>query len=152
MRVTSCGCRPVVGSSNTYVVSVSAEPRWRTIFTRWASPPDNVPAGRSSDRYPRPISTNASSTPLRFSSSGATEGSSSPRTQSRRSVTCIRQASAMLTPPMRAFRAPSARRVPSQSGHVVNVASRSTKARTCGCRASTSLDSIDLRTFGTSPS
>ncbi len=47
MRRMSCGCRPVVGSSKTYVTSVSEEPRWRTILTRWASPPDRVPEGRS---------------------------------------------------------------------------------------------------------
>ncbi len=50
MRWMSWGCRPAVGSSKTYVVSVSEEPRWRIILTRWASPPDSVPAGRSSAR------------------------------------------------------------------------------------------------------
>jgi hypothetical protein len=37
----------MVGSSNTYVTSVSADPRWRIILVRWASPPDRVPDGRS---------------------------------------------------------------------------------------------------------
>ena len=49
-------------------------------------------------------------------------------------------------------RASLVRRVPSQSGQVMNVAARSTKARTCGCRESTSLDSIDLRILVITPS
>ena len=44
------------------------------------------------------------------------------------------------------------RRVPSHSGQVVNVIARSTKARMCGCIASTSLDSIDFWIFGIRPS
>ncbi len=43
-------------------------------------------------------------------------------------------------------------RVPSHSGQVVKVIARSTKARMCGCIASTSLDSIDFWIFGISPS
>jgi len=46
----SCGCRPTVGSSKTYVMSVSDDPRWRIIFVRCASPPDSVPEARSSER------------------------------------------------------------------------------------------------------
>ena len=45
IRWMSCGCRPMVGSSKTYVTSVSEDPRWRIILTRCASPPDRVPAG-----------------------------------------------------------------------------------------------------------
>ncbi len=62
------------------------------------------------------------------------------------------QASAMLIPSIFDDRAPSDSRVPSHSGHVVNVTARSTKARTCGCSASTSLESIDFWIFGISPS
>ena len=43
-------------------------------------------------------------------------------------------------------------RVPSHSGHVVNVMARSTNARMCGCIASTSLDSIDFWILGIRPS
>ena len=43
-------------------------------------------------------------------------------------------------------------RVPSHSGQVVKVIARSTKARTCGCIASTSLESIDFWIFGITPS
>ena len=49
-------------------------------------------------------------------------------------------------------RAASLRRLPSHSGQVVKVMARSTKARTCGCSASTSLDSIDFWIRGISPS
>src|SRR5690349_14564450 len=42
--------------------------------------------------------------------------------------------------------------VPSHSGQVVKVTARSTNARTCGCSASTSLDSIDFWILGISPS
>ncbi len=49
-------------------------------------------------------------------------------------------------------RAPSLSRVPSHSGQTLNVIARSTNARTCGCSASTSLDSIDFRIFGIRPS
>ena len=49
-------------------------------------------------------------------------------------------------------RACSLSRVPLHSGQVKKVTARSTKARTCGCIASTSLDSIDFWIFGISPS
>ena len=58
----------------------------------------------------------------------------------------------MLIPPIFDDRAASLSRVPSHSGQVVNVTARSTKARMCGCIASTSLDSIDFWIFGISPS
>ena len=74
------------------------------------------------------------------------------RTQSARSLTCIAQASAMLFPLIFDDRASLASRVPSHSGHVVNVTARSTKARMCGCSASTSLDRNDFWIFGISPS
>ena len=62
------------------------------------------------------------------------------------------QASAMLTPSIFDERAASLRRVPPQSGHGVKVTARCTKARTWGCRLSTSFDSIDFWIFGMSPS
>ena len=43
-------------------------------------------------------------------------------------------------------------RVPSHSGQVWNVITRSTKRRTCGCSESTSLESIDFWTLGITPS
>jgi hypothetical protein len=49
-------------------------------------------------------------------------------------------------------RASRVSRVPPHSGQVVNVTARSTKRRTCGCSASTSLESIDFWTFGITPS
>ena len=58
----------------------------------------------------------------------------------------------MLIPLIFDDRAASLSRVPPQSGQVVNVTTRSTKARMCGCIASTSLDSIDFWIFGISPS
>ncbi len=57
----------------------------------------------------------------------------------------------MLTPAIFDDRAASASRVPSQSGQVVNTTARSTKARMCGCIASTSLESIDRWIDGISP-
>ncbi len=85
-------------------------------------------------------------------SSGATDGSSRPRTHSARSLICIAQASAMLIPLIFDDRAASLSRVPSHSGQVVKVTARSTKARMCGCSASTSLDRNDFWIFGISPS
>jgi len=85
-------------------------------------------------------------------SSGATDGSSRPRTQSARSLICIEQTSAMFFPLIFDDRASLLSRVPSHSGQVMNVTARSTKARICGCSASTSLDSIDFWIFGISPS
>ncbi len=85
-------------------------------------------------------------------SSGATPASSSPRTHSARSLICMAQASAMLTPPIFDDRAPSLSRVPPHSGHVVKVTARSTKARMCGCIASGSLASIDFWMRGMRPS
>lgn len=58
----------------------------------------------------------------------------------------------MVTPAMRERRAGSASRVPPHAGHAVKVTARSTKARMCGCIASTSLLSIDFWMRGTSPS
>ena len=48
-------------------------------------------------------------------------------------------------------RAASLSREPSQSGQVVNVTTRSTNARMCGCIASTSLDRNDFWICGISP-
>ena len=62
------------------------------------------------------------------------------------------QASAMFNPRIFDERAASLSRVPSHSGQVVNVTARSTKARMCGCIASTSLDRIDFWIFGIRPS
>ena len=121
-------------------------------MTRWDSPPDSVPAGRSSERYPSPISTNESSVCCNDPNSGATDGSSSPRSHSARSVICMAETSAMLCSPIRDERAPSLSRVPSHSGHVVKTTARSTNARMCGCMASTSLDNIDFWIRGISPS
>ena len=58
----------------------------------------------------------------------------------------------MLIPPIFEDRAASLRRVPAHSGQVVKVTARSTKARMCGCIASTSLASIDFWIFGIRPS
>jgi len=85
-------------------------------------------------------------------SSGATDGSSRPRTQSARSLICIEQTPAMFFPLIFDDRAASDSRVPSHSEHVVNVTARSTKPRMCGCSASTSLDRNDFWILGISPS
>ncbi|SLJ82493.1 Uncharacterised protein [Mycobacteroides abscessus subsp. abscessus] len=85
-------------------------------------------------------------------SNGATEGSSSPRTHSARSLICIAQASAMLMPLIFDDRAPSLSRVPSHSGQVRKVIARSTNARMCGCIASRSLDRNDFWMRGMRPS
>ena len=58
----------------------------------------------------------------------------------------------MLIPLIFDDRASALSRVPPQSGQVVKVTARSTKARTCGCSASTSLDSIDFWILGIRPS
>ena len=62
------------------------------------------------------------------------------------------QASAMLIPWILEDLASLLSRVPPHSGQVLKVTARSTKARTCGCSESTSLDSIDLPILGISPS
>ena len=85
-------------------------------------------------------------------SSGPTDGSSRSRTHTARSLICMEHTSAMLCPLIFDDLAASFRRVPSQSGQVVNVTARSTKARMCGCIASTSLESIDFWIFGIRPS
>ncbi len=86
-----------------------------------------------------------------LASNGATDGSLRPRTHSARSVICMAQASAMLTLPIREDRAASLSRVPPHSGQGVNVIERSTKARMCGCSASTSLDRNDFWIDGIRP-
>jgi hypothetical protein len=57
----------------------------------------------------------------------------------------------MLFPLIVDERASGPSRVPAQSGQVVNVTARSTKARMCGCRASTSLDRNDFWICGINP-
>ncbi len=58
----------------------------------------------------------------------------------------------MFFPSIRDERASLVSRVPSHSGQVSKVIARSTKARTWGCIASTSLASIDFWIFGITPS
>ncbi len=58
----------------------------------------------------------------------------------------------MVIPLILEDRASLLRRVPPHSGQVVKVIARCTKARMCGCRESTSLDSIDFWIFGIRPS
>ena len=58
----------------------------------------------------------------------------------------------MLIPLIFDDRASALSRVPSHSGQVVKVTARSTKARTCGCSESTSLESIDFWIRGIRPS
>ena len=84
--------------------------------------------------------------------SGATDGSSRPRTHPARSLICMAHASAMLTPSMDDDRAASLSRVPPQSGQVLKVTARSTNARMCGCSVSTSFDRNDFWIRGTRPS
>ena len=57
----------------------------------------------------------------------------------------------MLIPSIFDDRAPSLSRVPSHSGQAVKVIARSTKARMCGCSASTSLDRNDFWICGIRP-
>ncbi len=64
----------------------------------------------------------------------------------------MRQASAIVILPILTDRAASLSRVPSHSGQVVNVTTRSTNARTGGWSASMSLDSIDFSIRGIRPS
>ena len=58
----------------------------------------------------------------------------------------------MFLPSIFEDRASGLSRVPSHSGQVWKVIARSTKRRTCGCIASTSLESIDFWIFGMMPS
>ena len=58
----------------------------------------------------------------------------------------------MFLPSIVEERASSLSREPSHSGQVVNVTARSTNALMCGCRVSTSLESIDFWIFGITPS
>ena len=60
--------------------------------------------------------------------------------------------SAMLRPLIFDDLAPAFSRVPPHSGHVVKVTARSTKARMCGCIASTSLARYEPWIRGTKPS
>ena len=97
------------------------------------------------------MSTNESSVCFSEVSNGATDGSSRPWTHTARSLISIAQASAMLTPSIFDERAASLSRLPPHSGHVVNVITRSTKARMCGCIASTSFERKDFWIWGMTP-
>ncbi|GAP60370.1 hypothetical protein AHiyo1_38780 [Arthrobacter sp. Hiyo1] len=58
----------------------------------------------------------------------------------------------MLIPLILDERAASVSRVPLQSGQIVKVMARSTKARMCGCIPSGSLESMDFWILGIRPS
>ena len=49
-RWLSRWCSPIDGSSSTYSTPTRPDPIWVASRIRWASPPDRVAAGRSSDR------------------------------------------------------------------------------------------------------
>ena len=49
-RALSRWCRPMDGSSSTYITPVSPEPIWLASRMRCASPPESVSAERVSDR------------------------------------------------------------------------------------------------------
>ena len=55
-RWLSRWCSPIDGSSRMYITPTSPEPIWLASRMRCASPPLNVSALRSSDRYPSPTS------------------------------------------------------------------------------------------------
>ena len=55
-RRLSRWCRPIDGSSSTYMTPESSEPSCDASRIRCASPPDSVAAARSSVRYSRPTS------------------------------------------------------------------------------------------------
>src|ERR671922_144920 len=67
------------------------------------------------------MSTNEARVAPSAASSGATDGSSRPRTHSARSLICIAQASAMLIPAIFDERASALSRVPPHSGQAVIV-------------------------------
>ncbi len=98
------------------------------------------------------MSVNESSVSPSATSKGAVDASWMPATHWARSLICMAHAWEILTPAITEDRATSLSRVPSQSGHEVKVTARSTKARRCGCRESTSLDNIDFWMRGISPS
>src|ERR671921_699649 len=131
-------------SSRCRPVSVAPARSPSTVPSNTTSPPESVPDGRSSERYPNPISANESRRCCSPVSSGATDGSSRLRTQSPRSLICIEQTSAMFLPLIFEDRASGLSLVPSHSGQVWKVTARSTNRRTWGWSASTYLESIDL--------
>ena len=53
-RSLSRWCKPIEGSSSTYMTPVNPEPICDAKRIRWDSPPDKVSADRSSERYSKP--------------------------------------------------------------------------------------------------
>ena len=53
-RSLSRWCKPMDGSSSTYMTPISPAPIWLARRIRWASPPDNVSAERARVRYSKP--------------------------------------------------------------------------------------------------
>jgi hypothetical protein len=95
---------------------------------------------------------NESSVCCSVASRGATVGSFKPCSHVARSLICMAHASAMFTPAILEERAAALSRVPPQSGQGAKVTARSTKARMCGCIASTSFDKNDFWILGSRPS
>ncbi len=90
--------------------------------------------------------------PLSIASSGPTDGSANPETNSARSLTCIEAHSAMFRPSISELRAAWLRRLPSHAGQGANVAARSTARRMCACSESTSLLRYSRVNLSTRPS
>ncbi|RAO44261.1 hypothetical protein ONO86_03626 [Micromonospora noduli] len=74
------------------------------------------------------------------------------RTNAARSLICMAEQSAMLSPAIRDDSAAALSRVPPQSSQLVKVTARSTKARMCGCIDSRSLDRRSRLTLTARPS
>ena len=117
-----------------------AEPRWRTIFVRCASPPDSVDDSRSRlEVAETDVDHRLEHLAQRARRSAATPGSSMPRRNSARSLICIAAQSAMFLPSISDERAAAFSRVPPHAGQALDVEIRSTAARRLGWSESGSL-------------
>ncbi len=152
IRWMSCGCRPIVGSSKTYVTSVSDDPGGGPSWC--AAPRPRQGAGGSVEaEVAEPDLDECLEVPRSDVQQRGDRGSSRSRTHAARSLTCMRARVGDADAAIVEDRAASVSRVPSHSGQVAKVTARSTNARMCGCmrrqrpwRASTSV------IFGISPS
>ena len=116
-------CKPIDGSSSTYITPVKPLPIWEAKRIRCASPPDNVSAERESDKYSSPtlvknrrrfwismtiLSAIASLAPVNLSVSKKVSAC----------LSGILQTSWIFCPPTFTWRASMRKRVPAHSGQL----------------------------------
>ena len=134
-RSLSRWCKPIEGSSNTYMTPVKPLPIWLAKRMRCASPPERVSAERESDKYSNPtLVKNLSRLLISFTILSAIASLAPVRTRVSKKVSAnLRgtwQTSWMFLLPTFTWRASLRKRVPAQSGQLCELRYFASSSRT----------------------